>query len=682
MAMPPALKVVQDEYSGSQEETERPTDDQRAVKEELGRQINNLFEIAKRNRTKHNLNERLMHCLRAYNGLYDPQKAGEITAFGGSAVYARLTTTKCRGATSMLRDVFLSADRVWSLSPTPVPTLPEAIGNAISELVSIESANLTQAGQPPSSEQIEQRASQLVDAAMQAAQKKAKDEAKQAEDFLDDLLYEGGFYNALAEFLIDLPIFPIACLKGPVVVNTSELTWVNGKATVSAKPKMTWKRVSPFDLYFSPSSSAHDDSWVIERVKVNRSDLNVLKGLPGYDEDEIDLVLEEYAAGMHMWMDDVDSERAEVEKKEDPTTNDGELLDGLEFHGPLQGQKLLDWGFTSEQVSEPLSDYFVTAWLIGRHPIKIQINPNPKKRNPYYITSYDQVPGTIYGNSLVDLITDIQDVANASLRSLVNNMSISSGPQVAVNEERMSPTTNPDSLYPWKRWRFVSDPMGLDTSTPVSFFQPQSNAVELLGVYDKMMNLADEVSAIPRYMTGSDKVGGAGSTASGLAMLMNNASKVLQNVAASIDNHILEPVITDLYTMVMLTDTTGMLRGDEDIIVKGVTKAMQKETDRMRRLEFLQATGNPIDMQIVGIPGRAAILRALSEDLGLPEQDIVPPPEQLQAMQEEQKAMQQQQMMAEQAAAAQGNQAKRPTNAQNRLGAATDNMHRTQKPGG
>ena len=657
------------------------TDEQRA-KEELGRQITGYYEIAKRNRVSHGVNERMMHCLRAYNGQYDPQKLMEIQQFGGSDVYARLTTTKCRGATSMLRDVFLSAERVWALAPTPVPELPEDITQSVGQLIATEASNLAMAGQPPTDEQLAARAKQLTEAVMKASLKQAKDAAKRAENYIEDVLYEGGFYSALAEFLIDLPVFPIACIKGPVVVNTTELDWVNGQPTIATKPKMTWRRVSPFDLYFSPAASNIDDSWVIERVKVNRSDLNMLAGLPGYDADAIATVLEEYSGGLHMWADDVDSERAEAEKKENPYVNDGEMLDSLEFHGPMQGQKLLDWGFTADQIPDPVRDYYVTAWVIGRYPIKVQINPNPKKRNPYYITSYDQVPGTIYGNSLVDLITDIQNVANASLRSLVNNMSIASGPQVAVNEERISPSTNPDTLYPWKRWRFVSDPIGGDTSTPVSFFQPQSNAQELLGVYNQMTNMADEISAIPRYITGSDKVGGAASTASGLAMLMNNASKVLQNVAASIDRDIIQPVIDDLYTMVMLTDTSGILRGDESIVVKGVTKAMQKETDRMRRLEFLQATGNPIDMQIVGIPGRAAILRALSEDLGLPEQDIVPPPEQLQAMQEQQQQLQAAQQQQEMAAQAQGSQSPRPSDAGNRLGAETDNMHRNTSAGG
>jgi hypothetical protein len=68
------------------------------------------------------------------------------------------------------------------------------------------------------------------------------------------------------------------------------------------------------------------------------------------------------------------------------------------------------------------------------------------------------------------------------------------------------------------------------------------------GVYEKFTQIADELSAILRYITGSERPGGAGRTTSGLAMLMGNAAKILQTVAANIDGDIVEPSIDELYT--------------------------------------------------------------------------------------------------------------------------------------
>jgi hypothetical protein len=179
-------------------------------------------------------------------------------------------------------------------------------------------------------------------------------------------------------------------------------------------------------------------------------------------------------------------------------------------------------------------------------------------------------------------------------------------------------------LWPWRVWRFANRPGSPSNAVPVTFFQPQSNAQNLLGVYEKFTQIADETSAIPRYVTGSERMGGAGRTASGLAMLMGNASKMLQTVASNIDTDIFEPLLQYLYDIVMLTDQTGRLRGDERIAVKGVTVAIQRETERQRQLELLQATANPLDSQIVGLRGRGALLRAVAEGLGLDGQEIVP----------------------------------------------------------
>ncbi|MDX1612621.1 MAG: hemophilus-specific protein, partial [Candidatus Thermoplasmatota archaeon] len=247
------------------------------------------------------------------------------------------------------------------------------------------------------------------------------------------------------------------------------------------------------------------------------------------------------------------------------------------------------------------------------------------KRHHYFVTSFDKVPGTVLGHSLPDMLSDIQDVANAALRNLVNNMSMASGPQVVIMSDQLAPGEEPEDMYPWKRWLMEDNPMGgSQARPPVSFFQPQSNASELLGIYQKMTEIADEVSAIPRYITGSGAPGGAGRTASGLSMLMGNASKILQQVAHNVDTDILKETLTSLYDLVMVADAGVSLRGDENIVVKGVSTVLSKEAERARQLEFLSLTSNPIDTQIMGIEGRASILRALADDLGLPGENAVP----------------------------------------------------------
>jgi hypothetical protein len=583
--------------------------------------------------------DRLTSAMRVFSGQYDSQKLSEIRRFGGSEIYARLIATKCRGATSLLRDVYLNTEKPWGLEPTPDPTLPEDVLNDVTNLVQVEIATMQRLGQPVAPNDIKDRISSLMASAKRAALKKARVEAEVAFTRLDDILTEGMFYEALAACLVDIPLFPFMCLKGPVVRIVPEVTWVNGRAITQNKPKMFWNRVSPFDVWWTPGVSDIKDADVIERTRVTRSDLNELIGLPGYNQDAIREVLRWYGRSGYVEAaaSYADTARAVMESREDPRMNQSGMMDMLEYHGYVQGEMLLDYGLGAAEVPDPMLDYFVDAYKIGRYVLKVQLSPSLRKRPPYYVTSFEKVPGTVVGNALPDILEDIQDATNAALRSLINNMSIASGPQVVVNDDRVAENENGDELYPWKRWHVETDPLGANNGQqPITFFQPNSNAQELLGVYEKFTQIADELSAIPRYITGSERMGGAGRTASGLAMLMGNAAKILQTVAANIDNDVVEPSVSDLYDMVMLTDQTGILRGDEAITVLGVNVAMQRETQRQRQLEFLQITGNPIDVQITGVKGRATVLREVSKGIGLPGEDIVPPEEEINAQQQSQ----------------------------------------------
>lgn len=656
-----AIKAREEEIASSQDAANSP--DQLTP---LVSYVHRQFDIFKRHRNNAmaGWSDRLINALRVFNGQYDSAKLNEIRRFGGSEVYARVIAMKCRGASSLLRDVYLSPDRPWGLDAPDDPTIPPNIMQSVNQLVQSEMQTMASQGQPPDIDAIRDRTMQLVEAARQAAKKKGNEQARIAEDKLDEILKEGGFYKALSEFITDLPLFPFAVIKGPVVRIVPEVTWQSNQATVQQKPKLTWTRVSPFDIWWTPGVSDIEDASVIERTRLTRSDLNDLLDLPGYNTDAIRAVLDLYGTGglVDNW-DQTDSERAVQESRENPQLNQSGLITCLEYTGNVQGKMLLQYGMDESQISDPIRDYFVQIWTIGNYIIKVQMAPSPRKRHPYYITSFEKVPGTPVGNGLPDILNDIQEASNATLRALINNLSISSGPQVVVNDDRLTPDEDGEELYPWKRWHVQSDPMGNNGSPPISFFQPNSNAQELLGVYQQFVNMADDLSAIPKYLSGNGAGGGAGRTASGLAMLMGNASKILQTVAANIDRDVLEPLLGGLFDMVMLTDQSGLLTGEEKVRVLGVSVAVQKETQRARQLEFLQITANPMDAQIVGPKGRAAILRNVATTIGLPGEDIVPSEDQLDQMQKQAAAVAQAQGqpghggMGNNAAGAQGGQA-------------------------
>jgi hypothetical protein len=651
-----AQMVQQEQADAQKAEAARQQELDQTTASALAGYIRGQFEMFKRHRDgASGWSNRLLAALRAFNGEYDPTKLAEIKKFGGSEVYARITAAKCRGATSLLRDVYLGPDRPYGISPPDDPDIPPEVIANIRQLAASEAQSAQKLGAPIDINAVRDRVNQLMDAARQAAKKRAAKQAKLTEDRIDELLDKGGFYKAFADFLVDLPLFPIAIIKGPVVKIIPTVTWQNGQPIVNQEPRLYWYRVSPFDLWWTPGVSDIEDAACIERTRVTRADLNDLLDLPGYNEDEVRAVLDEYGRGglADNW-DNTDAERARAESREDVHMNQSGLISCLEYHGNVQGRLLLEYGLSPQDVPDEMRDYMVQAWLIGNHVIKCQISPSPRKRHPYYVTSFEKVPGTPVGNALPDILSDIQEVSSNVLRSLVNNLSMASGPQVVINDALLAMGENAEELYPWKRWHLNYDPMSSTSQVPISFFQPNAHADQLLNVYNAFNSMADEISAIPKYLSGNS-AGGAGRTASGLAMLMGNASKVLQTVAANIDRDVVELSLGGLYDMIMLTDTSGMLTGQEEIQVLGVNVAIQRETLRARQLEFLRITANPIDAPIMGAKGRAALLRDVSQGLVSSGTEIIPDEDTLEQIQQA-NAQQQAQNMGEQGNQAQGTQ--------------------------
>ena len=636
--LPPA---VQDQYDIKQAKARADAQQQlqqQPAPPELCGYIRGQFEIFRNHRnTVAGWSNRMIEALRTYNGQYNPTKEREVKKFGGSEIYARLSAQKCRATTSLLRDVYMGPDRPWGIRAPVDPDIPPDIMQKISTLMQTEQQMIAQTtGQTPSQDDLEQRRRALVESARDAARKKARDQAQVSEDMVEEMLREGGFYHALAEFLVDLPVFPFACIKGPVVKFQPKVMWPygGGRPTIQNIPVLTWVRVSPFDLWWTPGVADIANAQIIEKSRLTRAELNDCLDLPGFNHDEVRKVLEEYGrGGLYDAWDTTDAERAVLESRENPAWNRSQMITQFEFNGNVYGEILAEYGMPG--ITDPVRDYHVQAWCIGSHVIKVNMTPSPRRRHPYFMTSFEKVPGTPIGNGLVDIVSDIQEAANATLRSLVNNMSIASGPQVVINDDRMQPTENTEDLFPWKRWHARNDPIGSNNKAPVEFFQPQDNSQSLMMVFKMFVDLGDDVSAVPRYIS-SQNPGSAGRTASGLGMLMQNASKMLQTVAANIDRDVFEGILQNLSDMILLTDTTGILTGEEDITVQGVTVAVQRETMRQRQLEFLQHTANPLDSQIMGITGRGAVLRSVSTTIGLDGDKIVPSEQELEQTKQQQ----------------------------------------------
>jgi hypothetical protein len=648
-----SLGVVRGSSLAQVQQEQAAQDEAEAVKPSiilngLAGHIKTAWSIA-RDAKQRTVEQRMLENMRARSAEYDPDKLAAIRAMGGTEIYAGLTAVKCRAAASWIRDVLMSSgpDRPWSLEPTPMPDLPPELNAAIVARVSKLVTASIQAGTPMDQDDTIEMMASLRTQVAEEAKNAARQMADKMADKMEDQLDEGGFRQALDQCIDDLTTFPSAILKGPILRRKPRIAWGqmdggNYTPVVEQKIVMEWERVSPFDIYPSPGATNAQEGSLIERHRLTRADLQDMRGVKGYDDSAIDSVLEDYGqGGLSQWLiDDVQQAEATGQSTVHAATNSDKRIDALQYWGSVAGRTLRDWGMTKAQIPDINQEYQVEAWLVGSHVIRAVLNHDPLRRRPYYTASYEEVPGAWWGRSVADLVRDPQQACNAAMRALVNNMGMASGPQVTVNVDRLAPGETMTTLTPWRIWQVTTDPLGNQNAAnpPINFYQPDSRAQELMAIYEKFGQMADEYSGVPRYLSG-DTTGGAGRTASGLSMLIGNAAKTLKAVLGNIDLNVLEPMLERLYFHNMMYADDPDLKGDVNIVAHGSSAITARDAAQMRRNEFLVATANPIDMQIVGLEGRAAVLREVAKGLNMDVNKVVPSDETIKAKLAAQAAM-------------------------------------------
>ena len=566
----------------------------------------------------------MLKAMRQRNGEYEADKLQAIKSQGGSEVYMMLTEVKCRAAESWLRDILLdNGTPPWDIQPSPIPDLsPTEAGELQMAFAERVMEILQMSGTAPNKAQMaelkETVAQEFRFKILQAAQNRS-DRMKVK---IEDQFAQGGWADAFNDFITDVVTFPAAFVKGPIVRRQRYLKWEGKSLQPGERIAPEYERVSPFNIYPEPGITRINDGYLFEYHEMTRTQLADLIGVPGYDDAAIREVLR--IGNTQSWVQEWQKTSREVEERKFHTElRPTEVYDALEFWGKVSGRMLREWGMDEGEVPDEDQEYDANVWVVGNFVIKAVLNYDPLGEKPYAKTSFIKQPGSFWGRGIPEIIEDIQNVCNAAARALVNNMAVASGPQVEVNLERIPPNEDITQLQPWKIWQVLNDPLG-SSAPAVRFNQPNDNANTLMGVYDRFSRLADDHSGIPSYIYGDTNVQGAGRTASGLSMLMGSAGKGIRQVVMHIDSDVIKPIVYRQYVYNMRYDADESIKGDAQIIAKGAVNLAVKETVNVRRVEFLNATANEFDMGIIGIEGRAALLREVAKGLQMPVDDVVP----------------------------------------------------------
>ena len=440
----------------------------------------------------------------------------------------------------------------------------------------------------------------------------AKRAAQKMEKLMHDQLNETDAPKHLRSIAFECCLFGTGVFKGPFAQDKEYPRWDeegNYTPLFETIPKMEY--VSIWDFYPDPDArNMTEAEFTIQRHRLNRTQLRTLKKRPHFREESIEIALE-YGSNYtrEYWEDALE---------DDSTHSDMDRFEVLEYWGILDAELAENADIKLPKELQDKDEVQVNIWVCNGQILRLVLNPFTPSRIPYLAVPYELNPYSFFGIGVAENMTDTQLLMNGFMRMAVDNGALSGNLLIEVDETNLVPGQDM-SVYPGKVFRRQGGQIG----AAIHGTKFPNVSQELLMMFDKSRQLADEATGIPSYSHGSGAVGGVGRTASGMSMLMGAAAQNIKAVVRNVDDYLLSPLGKSLFAFNMQFNFDKEFIGDLDVKARGTESLMRNEVRSQRLLQFMQMTSNE---QMAPFVKYDYILRELAASMDLDEDKILNDP--------------------------------------------------------
>ena len=437
----------------------------------------------------------------------------------------------------------------------------------------------------------------------------AQEAARRMEKVIHDQLAGTNAITTLRNSIFESVLLGTGIVKGPFSHIKTVHKWEKiedgqKEYTPYYKDVPRIETVSCWDLYPDPAATNMEDcDYIIQRHKMNRTQIRNLMDMPMFDPDAIREVL----AGGGNYQDKYFESIIKDDNHLDRSAS--ERFEVLEYWGCIDSSFMTEIGM-AEYGGDEIGEVQVNIWVCGGQILRAVVNPFTPMRIPYQIFPYEISPYQIWGIGIPENMEDAQLLMNGHVRMAIDNLSLAGNLVFDVDETSLVPGQNYD-IFPGKVFRRQSGVTG----TAVNGIKFPNTAGENIQMYDKARQLADEETGIPSIMHGQTGVTGTGRTAAGLSMLLGSSGLSIKTVIKNLDDHLLKPLGEAFFQWNMqFNEDNPDIEGDLEIKPKGVASVMQKEVRSQRLTALLQTVANPMLAPFIKIPNLIKEL-AISQDI-------------------------------------------------------------------
>lgn len=444
----------------------------------------------------------------------------------------------------------------------------------------------------------------------ESAAKKASLAEKQVRDALEEMDYD----NEMEKIIDDVVSMPIAIANYPCYEYKEVPTWKKDEYVLEKKLVSKMKRVSPFDFYIIDGSEPRKSSGVIEVCRVHPSDLEGMKGLPDWFDNEIDEVVKKCA---ETHIQNIGSYKNQERKAGTLGTDEIEFI---KFYGKLPRNL-----FDTKKIKLDDSDSSYVEMIVFVSGEKIlyckQQKSNSAEFRPYYSTSYEKLNGSAYGTGILQRVHKASRIARAMTYAMIRNAGYTARPTGEMDYARLTEFNNVADLKSLNIGGFFHvspDVTGRQggAKDAVSVYNIPNHMAQFQAGITFFLDLIDLLSAVPKISSGDMRgMATLGRSFRGIAMVQAAESKATKSALDNFDHDIQEPLFLAMYQELLQNTKNSNLKGDIRVKARGTSGYTTKESKaaaKQESLQFLAPFAAEMPPQL-----RESLLRSVMQDMGI-----------------------------------------------------------------
>lgn len=612
-----------DHAAHEQEDKKRATEAVQSIAATLGLEADDR--VSKRTP----IEERWLQDLQQFHGKYADAITTDLERGKKSSLYINATRPKTNVMESRLSDMlFPTDDRNWGIGPTPVPELTVEAENVARTAADAKIAMIDNPDDDEFTQVSKDADKEMI--VIQSHQDEARKRARAMEAEIDDKLRECNYSIQARDVIRDACKIGTGIMKGPVTDNKPRRGWAKDAATklhqmvVREDEQPSFWRVDPWSFFpDSDASNMEENEAVFERHLFNPKQMRKLAKQKGFDKDAFRRLLEgkpRYAAPSYL------TDLRSITSAYGDTLNDRYHV--WEYHGPLTAEQMMtlsvdmekpDRAKDIEQDADPLDEINVIVWFCQNEVLKFGIHPLDSGDSVYSVFNLEKDEVSVFGFGIPYIMRDGQTALAGAWRMLMDNMGLSAGPQIVINDDVIEPVDGNWEITNRKLWRRKStapDAKAFET------FDIPSNMDELLTVIDQCKENIDEETNLPMLAQG-EQGAQVTKTAQGMSLLMNSMNVIFRRIVKNWDDDMTTPNIQRMYDWLMQHSPKDRIKGDYRVDARGTSVLLVREMQSANMMMFLQVfAGHPVLGKFLKTEGLPA-LRRLVQTMMVPADEVI-----------------------------------------------------------